>query len=348
MYSFSKKKENPTSHFFPTITLIIPMYNEEKVIQEKIENTAHLDYPVDRLKIILLNDNSTDDSKSISLEAIEKNSLKATVRDNLGGKGKARALNWIFPSLDSEITVISDADALLKNDSLLHIVKNYSDLKVGGVTGKIITISDKSRLSKAHEDSYRFYYDIWRRGESNIHSVSVCNGPLMSFRTALLKKITIDPDIYADDSDILFKIIRLGHRVLYDPQAKVFERVPLSIKGRMIQKMKRINGLRKVYMGNFDLLGKGVFGKIIYPYALLTHIISPIIILLIVLLYPLVIIQNYIYSILLILFLLPAIGEILLSFIITQLLMNFSFLIPTSGSWKPLEDARYSLNSDNS
>ena len=297
MYSFSKKNENPISNYFPTITLIIPMYNEEKVIKEKIENTAHLDYPGDRLKIILLNDNSTDDSKSISLAAIEKNSLKASVIDNLGGKGKARALNWIFPSLDTEITVISDADALLKSDSLLHIVKNYSDLKVGGVTGKIITVSDKSRSSKSHEDSYRFYFDIWRRGESNLHSVSVCNGPLMSFRTALLKKISIDPDIYADDSDILFKIIRLDHRVLYDPQAKVFERVPLSIRGRMIQKMKRINGLRKVYIRNLDMLGKGVFGKIIYPYALLTHIISPIIILLLVLLYPLVIIQNYIYSI---------------------------------------------------
>ncbi len=348
MYSFSKKNENPTSHYFPTITLIIPMYNEEKVIKEKIENTAHLDYPEDRLKIILLNDNSTDDSKSISLAAIEKNSLNASVIDNLGGKGKARALNWIFPSLDTEITVISDADALLKSDSLLHIVKNYSDLKVGGVTGKIITVSDKSRSSKSHEDSYRFYFDIWRSGESNLHSVSVCNGPLMSFRTALLKKITIDPDIYADDSDILFKIIRLDHRVLYDSEAKVFERVPLSIRGRMIQKMKRINGLRKVYIRNLDMLGKGVFGKIIYPYALLTHIISPIIILLLVLLYPLVIIQNYIYSIILILFILPTLGEIFLSFIITQLLMNFSSLIPTSGSWEPLEDARYSLNSDSS
>lgn len=343
MYFFSRKKDNHASSYLPAVTLIIPMYNEEKVITHKIENIAELDYPREKLRIIFLNDHSTDNSKSISLAAITKNSLDASVVDNHGGKGKARALNWIFPSLDNEITVISDADALLKKDSLEKIVKNFANPDVGGVTGKIIILSDKSRISKSHEDSYRFYYDIWRSGESKIHSVSVCNGPLMSFRTKLLNHMTIDPDIYADDSDIVFKIIKLGYRVIYEPEAIVFERVPLSMKGRFIQKMKRINGLRTVYMKNLDLLGKGIFGKIIYPYALLTHIISPIIILFIVVLYPFIIIQNYIYSLLLILFVLPKIGETLLSFITTQFMMNFSFLIPTSGSWKPLDEARYVL-----
>ena len=347
MYIYSKKKEDSAkNNHLPTITLIVPMYNEEKVIKEKIENTSQLDYPKDKLKIIFLDDHSNDNSKSISSEAIKQKSLNASVIENQGGKGKARALNWIFPSLKSEITVISDADALLKEDSLLQLTKSFADPDIGGATGKIVILSDKARISKSQEDSYRFFYDIWRLGESNIHSVSVCNGPLMAFRTELLKKIKIDPDAYADDSDMLFKIIRSGYRVVYEPKAVVYERVPLSVKGRLIQKMKRINGLRRVYIKNLDLLGKGLFGTIIYPYALLTHIISPIIVLLLVLVYPLIILLNPLYLAFLIPLIMPKIGKTLLSFIITQFIMNFSFLVPTAGSWEAVEDARYSINQD--
>ena len=168
----------------------------------------------------------------------------------------------------------------------------------------------------------------------------------MGFRTDLLKKIKIDPDAYADDSDMLFKVIRSGYRVVYEPRAIVYERVPLSVKGRIIQKMKRINGLRRVYIKNLDMLGKGRFGKIIYPYALLTHIISPLIVLLLSVLYPVVVIQNPAYLGFLVFFILPKMGETVRSFVITQFIMNFSFLVPTAGSWEAVEDARYSINQD--
>jgi len=347
MYIYSKKKdETPQNNHPPSITLIIPMYNEEKVIKEKIENTAKLDYPKDKLKIIILDDHSTDKSNSISSEAIKQTSLNANLIKNQSGKGKARALNWIFHSLESEITIISDADALLKEDSLLQLTRNFTDPDIGGATGKIIILSDKARASKSQEESYRFFFDVWRLGESRIQSVSVCNGPLMGFRTDLLKKIKIDPDAYADDSDILFKVIRSGYRVVYEPGAIVYERVPLSVKGRIIQKMKRINGLRKVYMNNLDLLGKGRFGKIIYPYALLTHIVSPLVVLFLFLVYPFVIVQNLWYLAFLIPLIIPKIGKTLLSFMITQFIMNFSFLVPTAGSWESVEDARYNINQD--
>jgi len=347
MYIYSKKKEESSKNdHLLTITLIIPMYNEEKVIIEKIVNTAKLDYPSDKLKIILLDDHSTDNSNSISSEAIEQTQLNASVIKNQGGKGKARALNWIFPSLESEITIISDADALLKEDSLLQLTKNFTDPDIGGATGKIIILSDKARTSQSQEESYRYFFDVWRLGESRIRSVSVCNGPLMGFRTNLLKKIKIDPDAYADDSDMLFKIIKSGYRVVYEPKAIIYERVPLSVKGRIIQKMKRINGLRRVYIKNLDLFGKGRFGKIIFPYALLTHIISPLVVLLMTILYPVVVLQNPVYLGFLVFFILPKMGETVRSFVITQLIMNFSFLVPTTGSWEAVEDARYNINQD--
>ena len=111
--------------------------------------------------------------------------------------------------------------------------------------------------------------------------------------------------------------------------------------------MKRINGLRRVYIKNLDMLGNGRFGKIIYPYALLTHIISPLVVLLLTILYPVAVIQNPAYLGFLVLFVLPKIGETVRSFMITQLIMNFSFLVPTAGSWEAIEDARYNIEHKN-
>lgn len=343
MYVSSRKNRLHENCTLPKVTIIIPMYNEEKIIQAKINNSSLLDYPGDKLNIILLDDHSNDNSRRISLEGIKQTSQNIEMIESQGNKGKANALNWIFPFINSDITVISDADAFLKEDSIRHLVNHYTDPDIGGATGKIVIISDRARISKSQEDSYRLYYDIWRAGESNIYSVSICNGPLMSFRTEILKKIKIDPDAYADDSDLLFKVIRSGYRVIYVPEAIVYEPVPLSLKGRTIQKMKRINGLRKVYFRNLDMLGKGIFGTIIYPFALLTHIVSPLIVLYLVLVYPFIVIDNPWYLGLLILLVLPGIGQTLLSFVITQFMMNFSFLIKTGGSWEAVEDSRYEI-----
>ena len=328
---------------FPSITLIVPMYNEEQVIAEKVRNCASLEYPAENLEVWFLEDKSTERSVSRTAEAIIKTGLNGKVIRSRGGKGKARALNWVFSLLENEITVISDADAILKEDALKKIVRHYSDPLTGGVTGKIVIFADRDRSSKSQEEAYRHFYDIWRQGESNLASVSVCNGPLMSFRTSLLKKITIGPNAYADDSDLLFKVIGLGYRVVYDADAVVYERVPLSMKGRTIQKMKRINGLRKVYLQNLTMLGKGRFGALIYPYALLTHLVSPPVLLLLIVLYPFVLAANLFYALLCVLFVLPPIGRTLRSFVITQVIMNFSFLVPTGGSWEAIEDARYEV-----
>lgn len=348
MYKYSKKEIIPirtTKHY--SVSLIIPMHNEEKVIKEKILNTKELNYNNNCIEVIIVDDYSTDKSYSTALNMIETLELdldkNMSVVKNTNSKGKANALNWIIPQIKSDITIITDADALLEEDAIFNIIGHFDNQTVGGTTGKIIIISDKERMSKSQEQSYRFFFDIWRKGESNLHSISVCNGPLMAFRTSLLQKIKINPNIYSDDSDILFKIIQLGYRILYEPKAIVYERVPQTVKGRLIQKLNRIKGLKTVYFNNLNLLGKTSFGKIIYPYAILTHIISPPLVLILVVLYPVVAFYNNIYLILLLSPFLPKIGQTIISFVITQFIMNFTFLIKHKSSWENIKDARYEI-----
>jgi len=343
-YKHSRKQKRDDVLFkLPHTTFVIPMYNEEDVIKEKIENTAKLNYPRDKLEIVVLNDYSTDNSVEIATNALKLIPFESSILNNRHKKGKANALNFIFKHIPNEITVITDADALLKKDSVTQIIKNFEDVSVGGATGKIIILSDKINMSKKQEESYRFFFDIWRTGESNLHSVTVCNGPLAAFRTKLLQQIEVNPNTYADDSDILFRIIQLGYRVLYEPKAIVYERAPKTIKGRLLQKMRRINGLKGVYKSNLNLLGKGTFGKILYPYALLTHIISPAIVLLLIAAYPFIIMQHPIYLIFVLSPFIPKIGSTIVSFMLTQFIMNFSFLLPKTGSWESISDARYEV-----
>ena len=347
MYKYSKKEIIPIKNTKQySVTLIIPMHNEENVIKDKILNTEKLLYNKDNFNVIVIDDYSTDSSLTITGNIIENSTLNIKLCKNLAYRGKANALNWIIPQLNSDITIISDADALLKDDAIFNIIGHFDNPTVGGVTGKIVIVSDKEQMSKAQEQSYRFFFDIWRQGESNLHSVSVCNGPLMAFRTNILQKIKINPNLYSDDSDILFKVIQQGFRVLYEPKAIVYERVPQSIKGRLIQKLNRIKGLKQVYFNNLNLLGKGTFGKIIYPYALLTHIFSPILVLILVSIYPIIILYNQWYLLLPLMVLMPKIGQTIISFVLTQFIMNFTFLIKNTGSWEHITDARYELNTE--
>ena len=347
MYKYSKKEIIPIKNTKQySVTLIIPMHNEENVIKDKILNTEKLLYNKDNFNVIVIDDYSTDSSLTITGNIIKNSTLNIKLCKNLADRGKANALNWIIPQLNSDITIISDADALLKDDAIFNIIGHFDNPIVGGVTGKIVIVSDKEQMSKAQEQSYRFFFDIWRQGESNLHSVSVCNGPLMAFRTNILQKIKINPNLYSDDSDILFKVIQQGFRVLYEPKAIVYERVPQSIKGRLIQKLNRIKGLKQVYFNNLNLLGKGTFGKIIYPYALLTHIFSPILVLILVSIYPIIILYNQWYLLLPLMVLMPKIGQTIISFVLTQFIMNFTFLIKNTGSWEHITDARYELNTE--
>ena len=289
-YIYSKKgeKKKLKKDFFPTVTLVVPFYNEEIVLKTKIENTAKIKYPRNKLEVIFLNDHSTDNSINIIKANAKKLPFKFKIINNPNKQGKSNALNYLLPKIKKEITIITDTDSLIKEDAIQNLVKNFQDEKVGGANARIIILKPKSENTSYNEEkNYRFFYDMWRKGESNIHSISVCNGPLMSFRTDLLKDIILisGKGYSADDSQLTFFVIKKGYRVLYDTSSIVYEVTPPNSSERFRQKMRRARGLIRLYLRNLRILGKGKFGLIIYPYALLTHIFTPYIVLLASLIY---------------------------------------------------------------
>jgi cellulose synthase/poly-beta-1,6-N-acetylglucosamine synthase-like glycosyltransferase len=324
-YIYSKKREKKKlkNKFFPSVTLVIPFYNEEIIMKKKIEDTAKIRYQKDKLEIIFLNDHSTDNSVKLIKENTKRFPFKFKVVNNPGKQGKSNALNYILPHIKSEITVITDADSLIKEDAIEKLSKEFINEEVGGANARLIVLEPKeSKSSYREENLYRKFYDIWRRGESNIHSISVCNGPLMAFRTDLIKNVRLDSCV--DDTELIFEVIKKNFRVVYNTEAMVYEVSPLKYTERVKQKMRRVRGLMDVYISNLKLIGKNKFGNVILPYALLTHVISPYIVLFGSLIYFILLFIVPYFFLTLLLFIIPKAGYFVSSFVSTQIIMAIS------------------------
>jgi cellulose synthase/poly-beta-1,6-N-acetylglucosamine synthase-like glycosyltransferase len=320
---YSKKKQPKLKEFFPSITLIVPFYNEEFGIKDKIKDISKIYYKKDKLKILFVNDHSTDKSVEIIKKESKIIPFKVEILNNKGNQGKSNALNYAFKRITTEITAITDADCPIDKNSIKFLAQNFQNEKIGGANAKMVMIKPKvSNKNYNDEQGYRRFYDIWRKGESNLDSISICNGALMSFRTNLIKEIILTSEV--DDTELLLEVIKKNFRVVYDSRALVYEVLPTNSSERTKQKMRRIRGVIHVYLKNFKLVGKGKFGSVIYPYTLLTYVISPYLVFLGCLTYLILLFKIPYLFLTLLLFLIPKIGSFARSFIYTQIIMALS------------------------
>ena len=206
-----------------SVALIIPCYNEEVVIERKLINSFNLTHPKGPFAVYVIDDGSTDESLKIAEEFKRLNHAEnLSLLKYQGEKGKARALNWVFEKIQEDIIVVTDVDVILEKNALINLIANFNDATVGAVNGKLLINKQNKKFTTNTESSYRRLYDVWRRAESNLHSCSVFNGPLMAFRKQVLNQVKINENTYSDDTDLLFKTIRLGYRAIYEPQRSIF------------------------------------------------------------------------------------------------------------------------------
>jgi cellulose synthase/poly-beta-1,6-N-acetylglucosamine synthase-like glycosyltransferase len=255
----------------PFISVIVPTYNESILISEKIQNTLSVNYPKNKIEVIVIDSASTDGTASI---AGKFEDVKVIVQ--LERKGKSSALAEAFTCVEGEIIVITDADAMLDKDALLITVQYLSDKKVGAVTGKQVLITPSGTQFEEKERSYRDIFDFIRNAESNMHSTMIFNGPLMAFKREILEAPA--PNSVADDTEMAILVIKKGYRTLYAPEAIFYENIPLSDKSRLKQKQRRAQGLVQSFWKHKDMLFNskyGLFGKEIFPAEFAVHIILP-------------------------------------------------------------------------
>lgn len=200
--------------FFPTVTLLIPAYNEASSIAQKIENSLALRYPEDKLDIVVVADGSTDRTVAIARSSGDRvRVLFEPIR-----RGKIAAVNRAVPLLESEIVIFSDANAFLTADTLIEITANFADTTVAAVAGE-------KRVLGGGEGLYWRYESYLKRMDSQISSVMGAAGELFAVRRALYQPP--EPDSIIEDFIVSMRLVGDGWRVVYEPNA-VAQEAPTS------------------------------------------------------------------------------------------------------------------------
>ncbi len=203
---------------YPKVSFIIAAYNEENVIRDKLDNTLSLNYPDNSFEIIVVSDGSDDRTADIVKPFSESGviSLHEDARS-----GKTSALNRAVSNASGEILVFSDANNDFSTNAIIELVKHFCDDAIGAVTGAKHIYRSDDRESAVGDGLYWKYESYIKTAESKLGSITAADGEIVAVRKNLFKPI--NPELINDDAAITFDIIRSGHRIIYEPEARSYE-----------------------------------------------------------------------------------------------------------------------------
>ena len=240
----------------PYITLLIAAYNEEAVIARKLENSLALDYPPDRLQIIVAADGSDDQTPAIVtdfISSLQPPSPAAPIPPTLKPpssaavellyqpqrRGKMAAINRAMQQARGEVVVFSDANNAYAPDTLRHLVAPFADPRVGAVSGAKTIEKGDGALGES-EGLYWKYESFIKKQETRLGSCTGVSGEILAVRRQLYSP---PPErIINDDFCIAMQVVRQGYRVAYAPQARSFERVSPSAQDEVVRRSRMIAG----------------------------------------------------------------------------------------------------------
>ncbi|MCK9157374.1 MAG: glycosyltransferase family 2 protein [Candidatus Cloacimonas sp.] len=212
---FTKKKSlYPEPDEYPSITVLCPAYNEEKLIEAKIQSFLNLDYPKDKIKMIVISDDSTDKTNEI-VEKYTNYNISLVIQKPRAGKQNAH--NLVLPMLDTEYILSTDADCLFEPDSVKILVANMlSDRRIGLVSGAVKKVDKGNRESG--EGIYWKYESFLKLMESKFKTIIGATGVMYLIKRELFTPISSNSP---DDFERVLLIIKNGYYATYEPRATI-------------------------------------------------------------------------------------------------------------------------------
>jgi cellulose synthase/poly-beta-1,6-N-acetylglucosamine synthase-like glycosyltransferase len=272
----SKVNKKP---IFPSVSMIIATFNEEMVIAKKLGNTVELEYPKDKLEILVVDSGSTDETREIVEDFAKCAKGKVNIRllTQKERLGKAAALNYALKYCNGDIVTLSDADVVLDKDALSKITSNFNDKKIGAVSGIEVTRNPNQSSTTKMEREYRSFYNTIRLGETNLDSVVMCESEFAAYRRELMEEIPRDS--VCDDMELTLRVRKKGFRAIYDPTVVFYEFSPIKYKSRLKHKIRRGQGNQQTLFRFANMMFRrkyGAFSFMILPLEFFVHIISPV------------------------------------------------------------------------
>jgi len=254
----------------PTVSIVLPTYNEAQIVETKLDDLLALDYPMEKVELVVV-DSSSDDTRKIIREYFsDLDAPELVLLEEDERRGLAPALNDAYAAASNEMVVKTDCDSKLSPNVLREAAANLADDDIAAVTGQNVEVLGGSEV----ESGYRGVQSHIQQLESRLDSTLIFHGPFSAFENDAL--LPIDPNSLADDTELALKIRRQGGRVIFDPAVEYMEASHSEFVKRRKQKDRRGMGLIRLLVQHRDALGRyGKYGKIVLPFNWWFMIVSP-------------------------------------------------------------------------
>jgi cellulose synthase/poly-beta-1,6-N-acetylglucosamine synthase-like glycosyltransferase len=255
-----KQVKSSDSKDEPEVTLLIPSYNEERFVIEKVNNSLDLNYPVNKLKIIWVTDGTTDNTYDLLCRYPEIEVMHERER-----KGKIHAMNRGMKAVKTRLVIFTDANTMLNRDAIREIIKPFADKKTGCVTGeKRIADTGMQKAVGAGEGLYWKYESMIKRLESETGSVVGAVGEIFAIRTDLYKEVS--EDTLLDDFTLSLQVISQGYNIKYAPGAWGTETASLTVSEEIKRKIRIATGGMQSLTRMTELLNPFRYGIMAFKY----------------------------------------------------------------------------------
>lgn len=258
----------------PSVTLLISAYNEEHAIGPKLENTLRLDYPKEKLQIIVISDASTDGTDRI-VHSFEDRGVTLLRMPSRGGK--TVGLNAALTLATGDVVVFSDANILYQTDTLRNLVRGFADPSVGCVTGDSRYLEETQSAADAQENAYWGYERMIRLWESQVGSTVGGDGAIFAIRRRLYTWLSPEA---INDLVIPLQIVAKGYRAIYEPTAVGYEPAAGDFRKEFRRKRRIVNRSWRGVMSVADVLKPwrvGLFAWQVWSHKVLRWLVLPLI-----------------------------------------------------------------------
>lgn len=243
---------------YPMVSIMVPAHNESIVIRKTVLSLLDFDYPKDRYEIIVINDNSSDSSAEVLKEIQQKNPERKLIvinTDNvMGGKGKSNALNIALSVAKGTVIAIYDADNTPAPDALRILVENLmEDDKLGAVIGKFRTRNRNASLLTRFVNIETLAYQCMNQaGRYFFFKLCTIPGTNYVIRRSIIDAMGgWDTKALSEDTEISFRLYRMGYYIKFMPLAVTWEQEPQKLKQWFKQRTRWAKGNLYVLIKNF-------------------------------------------------------------------------------------------------
>ncbi len=256
-----KQLVDERTYEYPTCSILIPAHNEAKVIGATIESMLELEYPKDKLQILVINDGSSDATRQIILDyaVVHPRVQLYDIPEGEGGKGKSRTLNLGVKAATGEIIAIYDADNTPDKSSLRYLVAQLLDHKeLGAVLGKFRTVNKNTNwLTRFINIETLSFQSMLQAGRWQMHNVATLPGTNFVMWASLINALHgWDEEALTEDSELSIRIYQEGYKIKFIPYAITYEQEPEEWNVWIKQRMRWVRGNNYVIGKYFKALPK--------------------------------------------------------------------------------------------